>query len=682
MSEIRRPSLGSLPRSFVALMAAVLLMALFPFAGTALAFEGEIEFKERDGQITSIRFAGEDRFETAGLIATDDTDFAPQYESGTVLLARADLFPDALAGSVLGGLHKAPIILTPRNTDDDGGDLNEDTEEALEALDPETITVLGGTEAIDEDVVDALEEAFPDAFIDRIGGEDRFETAALISDELPNEETSTAIVADGGDFPDALVAGAIAAAAQIPILLTFEDGELHPETEQRLEENQYDEVILAGGVDALSQDVEDRIEAILEDGETRRVAGDNRFETAVEFADEGTTNFDFGFDHINLATGNNFPDALALGPHAGLDTNGPAPILLTNTTPGGEGELTAPTEEYLEQIAPECVDSLHVAGGIEAIQDSVEDDAREILTQEGQACSLTLTPETATNMVGETHTVVARVTDNTGNPPDESVTVRFDVTPESSTASGSNETSTAQPTPESATVQANGNGFAEFTFTSQTAGCVTITATAETEDSEATAEASKCFVDGGGGGGEEEEEEEGPGTPPPSGEAFTFDEDAQGWTVTRGLEGNPLTSWARGAGGVDESNAFRLRLGLGATIGGYGDLSDTRLTSPDLVSSGGPQTLIFDVFNDTEEGFDEVIVLVGEGAATTTFEEVTRFSGEIGAEDAFETMEVELGPVTAGPYRVRFQFLSDEIASTFPNGFAGSRIDNVLPTAG
>lgn len=686
MSEIRRPSLGSLPRSFVALMAAVLLLALFPFTGAAQEFEGEIEIQERDGQIPSIRFAGEDRFETAGLIATDNTDFAPRYESGTVLLARADLFPDALAGSVLGGLFKAPIVLTPVNTDDDGGDLNEDTEEALTALDPETITILGGEEAIEPDVEEALEEEFPDADIERIGGEDRFETAALISDELPNDETDTAIVADGGDFADALVAGAIAASAQIPILLTFEDGDLHPETRERLEDNDYDEVIIAGGTAALSEDVEEQIQEIVGEENTRRVAGDNRFETAVEFADEGMINFDFELDHINLATGNDFPDALALGPHAGLDYNGPAPILLTNTTEDGQGELTEPTEEYLEQIAPECIESIHVAGGIEAIEESVEDDAREILTQEGEACTLTLTPETATNMVGETHTVVARITDNTNNPPDESVTVRFDVTPESSTASGSNETSTAQPTPESATVEANENGFAEFTFTSETAGCVTIIATASTGTSEAVAEASKCFVDGGGGGGGGGGEEPGPGTPPPSANGpFTFDDGTQGWTVTRGTLGNPLTNWAQGSGGANMTNAFRLRLGLGATIGGYGDFSDTRLTSPDLVSSGGPQTLVFDIRNDTEEGFDLVQVRVGTGAATTTFGNPVNgegISGEIGSATAFERMEVPLGVVPAGPFRVRFQFVSDEIASTPTDGFAGSFIDNVSVTSG
>ncbi len=698
MRDNRRPSRQHRTRSLVAVVAMTLLCAALPLAGTALAFEGEIEVKQRDGRVPSVRFAGEDRFETAGLIATDDTDFAPRFgrmgeaetgtagaESGTVLVARADIFPDALAGSVLGGLHRAPIILSPNNTDDDGGNLNADTEEALTELDPETITILGGTEAIDTDVEDALEDAFPSAQVDRIGGIDRFETAALIAGELPDGETSTAIVADGGDFPDALVAGAIAASAQIPILLTGDDGPLDPFTEERLEDGGFDDVLLAGGTDALSQDVEDQIEAIVGEGNTRRAAGETRIETAVEFAREGTQNYGFGEDHFNIATGFDFPDALALGPHAGLDFNGPAPILLTEVE-----QLPNATRSYLEEVSSCDAEAIHVAGGIAAVADDVEEEVREILTQSGEACTIELTPETATNLVGETHTVVAQVRDNTGNPATadgETLTVFFEVTPESSTASGSNETSTAQPTPESATVETNDNGFAQFSFTSETAGCVTITATAATEDNQVQAEASKCFVesgegtDGGDGeDGEDGEEEPGGGTPPATSNGpFTFDEDAQGWVASRALIANPATNWSRGAGGTNDTDAFRLRLGVGATIAGYGDLSDARLTSPELTSPGGPQTLVFDINNDTEDGFDFVQVRFSTDGGTTFSDPVEEISGQTGD---FETMEVPLGDIPAGPFLVRFQFVSDEILSTATEGFTGSTVDNVLVTSG
>lgn len=689
MHDIRRSSSTSSRRAWAVLLATLLALTVLPFARPALAFEGEIELQERDGLIPSARFAGEDRFETAGLIATDETRFAPGLESVTVLVAAADRFPDALAGSVLGGLYRAPTLLTPQTTDADGGDLNSDLDEALTALAPETITILGGVEAVGADVEDALEEAFPGATVERIGGENRFETAALISDRLPESETGTAIVADGGDFPDALVAGAIASAEQIPILLTGEDGDLDPFTEERLRDGGFDDVLLAGGVDALSQDVEDQIEAIVGEGSTRRASGATRIETAVDFAREGTETFGFGDDHLNLATAFAFPDALTLGPHAGLDFNGPAPILLTATD-----ELSDSTEAYLEEISGCESEALHVAGGIEAVASDVEADVREILTQSGEACSVELSPETATNLVGETHTVVAQVTDNTGNPArleGETLTVRFEVTPESVTASSSAtesstagipETSTAQPRPESSTVAVDANGFATFSFTSDTPGCVVITATARTASTQATGEASKCFLAGdgsGGGGGDGTGGGGGDAGTPPAGSngPFTFDDGPQGFEVS--TAGNPLTNWALGGGGVDETDAFRLRLGLGATIAGYGDLSDTRLTSPELTSAGGPQTLSFDIANDTEDGFDFVQVRVSTDGGETFGEPLRQISGEIAA---FERMEVMLGEIPAGPFQVRFQFVSDEIISTVPSGFTGSTIDNVLVTSG
>jgi hypothetical protein len=276
------------------------------------------------------------------------------------------------------------------------------------------------------------------------------------------------------------------------------------------------------------------------------------------------------------------------------------------------------------------------------------------------------------------------VRDNTGNPATgdgETLTVRFEVTPESSTASGSNETSTAQPTPESATVEANENGFAEFTFTSDTPGCVTITAAAETGTARVEAEASKCFVGEGGGGGGEGPEGPGtaPGTAPGTNGPFTFDEDAQGWVASRATTANPATNWARGAGGVDDTDAFRLRLGAGATVAGYGDLSDARLTSPELTSPGGPQTLVFDLITDTEADFDFVQVRFSTDAGESFSDPVETYSGEIAE---FQTMEVPLGDIPAGPFLVRFQFVSDEVISTVPEGFTGATVDNVLITSG
>ncbi len=480
MIHTPRLHLGSVPRSLAALAAAVLLFSLVPLAGTAFARDGEIVVNAGDGLVPSVRYAGEDRFDTSELIATDPTEFRATFSGEAVILARADAFPDALAGSTLAGLADAPIVLTPADTAADEGDLNEDTAEALDAYDPSTIYILGGPEAIGTDVEDEVANDYPDAEVIRIGGENRFETAALIADQAESAtaaaETATAIVARGGDFADALVAGSIAAAAELPLLLTGSEGTLDPYAADRLEDLGIERVLLAGGPAAISTDIEDEIAEIVD--EVDRIAGEERLATAAAFAELAVTEFGFSTTHVNLAFGFNFPDALALGAHAGLDFAGPSPILLTEGD--GLGDATA---GFLSAIASPDFAALHLAGGFEALPESVEDEARAILTAEDEPSTLTLTPETATNLVNESHTVTATVLHNgLAGVADTDVTF-------SMTSTGA----TGVPTEVTATTDAD--GVATASFTSSTPGVVDITATvAGSDDEDLTATAQKTFV--------------------------------------------------------------------------------------------------------------------------------------------------------------------------------------------
>ncbi len=485
MTDTHRPPLASVPRRLAMVMAGTLLATTIPFAGSAMA---ETEVITGDGLVPTVRFAGENRFDTAQLIATENTGFEAAFSGDAMIVATGDRFPDALAGSSLGGAEAAPIVLTPSTTAITPGELDEDLVEAIEGVDPETIYILGETEAVSAEIESLIDTGY-DAAVTRIGGENRYETAALLARERADElaasaETRTAIVARADEFPDALVAGAIAAAtsagddpAPIPILLTDTSGPVNPFTADALEDLDIQRVIIAGGEEAVSAEVATELGTIV-GSEPDRVSGPNRYSTAAAFATLAEIEFDdagfgFGTDHVNLATGQNFPDALALGPHAGLDVGGPAPILLTEGPILGE-----PATAYLESIG-DCDygagvpggAALHVAGGPVAVPDTVVEEAREALTAVGDACAIALTPETATNLVGETHTVTAAVVDNAGNPVDatlfdEPVTVSF------TTA----ETGTAQVSPETATVEVAADGTATFDFTSNLPGDVTVTA--------------------------------------------------------------------------------------------------------------------------------------------------------------------------------------------------------------
>ena len=488
MTQDHRMAMGAVSRRLTLIVVTAMLATLVPLAGAFAQpgeeddddFEGAIEIQAADepevGLAPSARFRGASRLETAGLIATDDTDFAADFDDDELLVARADVFADALSGSFLGGLEDAPIVLSPTTTEVDDGDLAPAVIAAIEQNDPETITILGDTAAIGEDVEAELAER---ADVRRIGGFNRFETAALLADEA--EETSTAIVADGGDFPDALAAGAIAAAEDFPILLTGNDGPLDPFTAERLESLGIEQVIAVGGTRALSESVLDQIEAIVPD--VTRVSGVDRFETAVEIARYAEDNYDFANDtHLNLARADDFADALALGPHAGLDFPGPSPILLTAID-----ELSPQTADYMEELTS-CDYVLHVAGGFFAINAEAERTARDILRpdmgcpgQPGTPETITVTPAVASNELGETHTVTATL-----GPDGAEGTVTF--TAETTTVGAATPTPTTFET-------ATAGGTADFEFVSDTAGQVVITATVEGADGPLTATAEKYYCE-------------------------------------------------------------------------------------------------------------------------------------------------------------------------------------------
>ncbi len=92
------------------------------------------------------RLYGADRFGTANAIAQSEY---PAVESAQgVVLARADAFPDALAGSALAVKLNAPLLLTQSAT------LGYTVIEIERVLSPgKTVTVLGGTDAISKQLV-------------------------------------------------------------------------------------------------------------------------------------------------------------------------------------------------------------------------------------------------------------------------------------------------------------------------------------------------------------------------------------------------------------------------------------------------------------------------------------------------------------------------------------------------
>lgn len=332
-------------------------------AGTATA---DVDSADQlpDDVVTAERYAGENRYETAARTALESyADGAP-----TAIVARGDEFPDGLAASFLAGVENAPILLTKTN------ELPLETQDAMapEALDTQRAVIVGGRAAISQAVQDRLEEILGDGNVTRVSGNDRFETAAFVANEDEagtleavdgsGGQLTTAIVASGRNFPDALAAGPLAHAAGVPILLTEQD--TLPGITRIAIESGIQQVIVAGGPVAVSDDVVDEIEGLDGVEVVQRVAGGDRTATAAAFAELTRDQLGWAADGAALSLGTDFPDALSLAPAA---SRLEVPILLTRST----SEVGAATFAALQDDC-DTLSTLVVAGGPVAVDAQAE----------------------------------------------------------------------------------------------------------------------------------------------------------------------------------------------------------------------------------------------------------------------------------------------------------------------
>ncbi|MGQ0616919.1 MAG: DUF4394 domain-containing protein [Acidimicrobiia bacterium] len=289
---------------------------------------------------TVVRLAGENRVETA-IEAAQST--YPVADSATsVVLARSDAFPDALAGVPLAVAKDGPLLLTPSNALDPA--TKTEIDRLLTAGD--TVYLLGGETALNAAVETSLEAA--GYVVVRYGGADRYETAVRIAaDGLGNP--GTFLLATGRNFPDALSGGAAAVKADAAILLT-DDTVLPAATNAYLLANPASARFALGGQAAAAAP------------SVTALAGADRFETSRLVAEEFFP--DAELSAAGFASGRAFPDGLSGGAHIGSAVD-PGPMLLTEVA-----TLPETIAEYLEERNAE-IGSGFLYGGTTAVQDSV-----------------------------------------------------------------------------------------------------------------------------------------------------------------------------------------------------------------------------------------------------------------------------------------------------------------------
>jgi putative cell wall-binding protein len=208
-----------------------------------------------------------------------------------------------------------------------------------------------------------------------IAGDNRFDTAVAAStraypDGLALDGKRTVVIATGMNWPDALGGTSLAGALDGPVLLVNPTS-VPEKVMTEITRLKATKAIILGGTGAVSTGVEQALKTKLGSGAgiVRRIDGANRYETADKIAKEVITARGKDYDgYAFVATGGNFPDALAAAPLAAAKG---WPLYLADPTAGlsaasktamdgvsdvvilgGTGAVSAPTKAYLDGRFP------------------------------------------------------------------------------------------------------------------------------------------------------------------------------------------------------------------------------------------------------------------------------------------------------------------------------------------
>ena len=287
---------------------------------------------------------GSSRFDTA--VAISQEFFFPG--APVVYLATGATFADALVAGPAAGFRRGPVLLTERDA------LPAVSLAELRRLGPAQIVVVGGESAISDAVLESLRREAPSVV--RIGGDDRFDTAALLSRAAFAAPASVAYVATGADFADATSGGPGAALDGAPILLVQRDT-LPAVTAAELTRLQPQRIVVLGQTNAVSTAVEAQLAAF--SPVVERIGGPDRFETSAALS---AATFTPGVPVAFLATGVGFADPLAAVPSAAI-SGGPVLLVRPSCVP-------QPVLDELDRLRPTRIILL---GGATALSPDIDE---------------------------------------------------------------------------------------------------------------------------------------------------------------------------------------------------------------------------------------------------------------------------------------------------------------------
>ncbi|MFC4243521.1 cell wall-binding repeat-containing protein [Gryllotalpicola reticulitermitis] len=186
----------------------------------------------------------------------------------------------------------------------------------------------------------------------RLAGVERWETAAAISKAaFPTPGVPVAYIASGQTFADGLSAAPAAAKQGGPVLFVQQNA-IPSATLAELQRIKPARIVVVGGTNAVSSSVYAKLQSVQKS--ITRIGGATRYQTSLMIAQSAFPTGTKAF----LATGVDYPDALAAGAAAGSMS---APVLLVN------GAARSTDSALTSRLKSMGAKSVYVAGGTNAV---------------------------------------------------------------------------------------------------------------------------------------------------------------------------------------------------------------------------------------------------------------------------------------------------------------------------
>ncbi|MGK0468137.1 MAG: putative cell wall-binding protein [Clostridium sp.] len=210
-------------------------------------------------------------------------------------MATGKNFPDALSAAPLAKQLNAPILLVGKTLD---STLNTE----LIRLNVKNVFIVGGEGAVSKAIKEQLEQNH--LTVTRLAGNNRYVTSLNIANYIVEKFNvgTEIVVATGEGFPDALSIAPIAANKGMPIILSPKN-QFPDSAKKYITDNKVTKAFVIGGTGVISDKVMQQLPS------PERLGGADRFVTNVTILNRFAS--DISFDKTYVATGNNFPDALA-----------------------------------------------------------------------------------------------------------------------------------------------------------------------------------------------------------------------------------------------------------------------------------------------------------------------------------------------------------------------------------